>query len=41
VQGEPPPNAAWRADTLSVMKSELLRPAARYTALSRWPLALP
>ena len=22
------------------MKSELVRPAARYTALSRWPLAL-
>lgn len=41
VQREPPPDATWRADAISVMKSELLRPAARYTAVSRWPLALP
>jgi RNA 2',3'-cyclic 3'-phosphodiesterase len=41
VQHEPPPDATWRADAISVMKSELLRPVARYTALSRWPLALP
>src|SRR6185437_14637680 len=41
VQHEPPPVATWRADAISVMKSELLRPAARYTALSRWPLAQP
>lgn len=41
VQHEPPPDATWRADAIAVMKSELLRPAARYTALSRWPLALP
>lgn len=41
VQHEPPPDASWRADAISVMKSELLRPAARYTALSRWPLAQP
>lgn len=39
--GEPAPDAAWQADALSVMKSELLRPAALYTALSRWPLAAP
>ena len=41
LQGEPAPDAAWQADALSVMKSELLRPAALYTALSRWPLAAP
>jgi 2'-5' RNA ligase len=41
VRHEPPPDATWRADAISVMKSELLRPAARYTALSRWPLSLP
>ena len=41
LQGEPAPDATWLADALSVMKSELLRPAARYTALSRWPLAAP
>jgi 2'-5' RNA ligase len=40
VQREPAPEATWRAEAISVMKSELLRPAARYTALSRWPLAL-
>ena len=32
---------SWQADAISVMKSELVRPTARYTALSRWPLALP
>ena len=37
-QSEPSPDTNWRADALSVMKSELARPAARYTALSRWPL---
>lgn len=37
-QGEPAPDATWRADAIAVMKSELARPAARYTALSRWPL---
>lgn len=36
--GEPASNVEWRSDAISVMKSELLRPAARYTALSRWPL---
>ena len=41
LQGEPAPDVAWQADALSVMKSELLRPAALYTALSRWPLAAP
>ena len=41
IQGEPPPDATWRAEAIAVMKSELLRPAARYTALSRWPLAHP
>ncbi len=41
VQHEPPPDTTWRANAIAVMKSELLRPAARYTALSRWPLALP
>lgn len=41
LQGEPASDAAWQADALSVMKSELLRPAALYTALSRWPLAAP
>jgi 2'-5' RNA ligase len=40
VQREPSPDATWQADAISVMKSELLRPAARYTAVSRWPLAL-
>lgn len=40
-QREPAANVTWHADAISVMKSELLRPAARYTALSRWPLALP
>lgn len=40
-QHEPPPDATWRAEAIAVMKSELLRPAARYTALSRWPLATP
>lgn len=38
--GEPAPDVTWLADAISVMKSELVRPAARYTALSRWPLAL-
>lgn len=38
---EPASNAIWQADAISVMKSELARPAARYTALSRWPLAHP
>ena len=38
MQSEPAPDANWRADAISVMKSELLRPAARYTALSHWPL---
>lgn len=28
----------WTADAIAVMKSELLRPAARYTALTRVPL---
>ncbi len=41
LQREPAPNATWQVDAISVMKSELLRPAARYTALSRWPLAHP
>jgi 2'-5' RNA ligase len=41
VRHEPPPDATWRADAIAVMKSELLRPAARYTAHSNWPLALP
>lgn len=36
--GGPAENVSWQADAVSVMKSELLRPAARYTALSRWPL---
>lgn len=40
VQHESPPVATWQADAIAVMKSELLRPAARYTTLSRWPLAL-
>lgn len=40
VRHEPPPDATWQASAIAVMKSELLRPAARYTALSRWPLAL-
>lgn len=40
-QGEPAVNGAWKVDAISVMKSELVRPAARYTALSRWPLAQP
>jgi 2'-5' RNA ligase len=30
--------ARWTADALAVMKSELLRPAARYTRLARVPL---
>lgn len=38
---EPPGKVSWRADTIAVMRSELLRPAARYTALARWPLLLP
>lgn len=38
--GEPANAVSWQADAISVMKSELARPAARYTALSRWPLAL-
>jgi 2'-5' RNA ligase len=37
-QGEPLPDTAWQADAISVMKSELARPAARYTAISHWPL---
>ncbi|HKW22967.1 MAG TPA: RNA 2',3'-cyclic phosphodiesterase [Ktedonobacterales bacterium] len=41
VQREPSPDATWQAAAISVMKSELLRPAARYTAVSRWPLGLP
>ena len=41
LQGESAPDATWQADAISVMKSELLRPAARYTTLSRWPLAAP
>jgi 2'-5' RNA ligase len=40
-QSEPAPDATWQADAISVMKSELARPAARYTALSRWPLSAP
>lgn len=40
-QGEPMVDVTWTADAISVMKSELARPAARYTALSRWPLAQP
>jgi RNA 2',3'-cyclic 3'-phosphodiesterase len=40
-QSEPPPKLAWQADAISVMNSDLLRPAARYTALSRWPLRQP
>lgn len=32
---------SWQADAISVMKSELVRPAARYTTRSRWSLALP
>ena len=38
-QGEPLPDTAWQVEAISVMESELARPAARYTALSRWPLA--
>lgn len=41
LQSEPPPKMTWRVDAISVMKSELVRPAARYTALSHWPLSLP
>lgn len=41
VQREPLPKMTWQADAISVMKSELLRPSARYTALSHWPLCLP
>jgi RNA 2',3'-cyclic 3'-phosphodiesterase len=41
LQSEPPSQMTWRVDAISVMKSELLRPAARYTALSRSPLRLP
>ncbi len=37
--GESANAVSWQADAISVMKSELVRPAARYTALSRWPLA--
>jgi 2'-5' RNA ligase len=37
-QSEPAPDATWQADAISVMKSELVRPAARYTALSHCPL---
>ena len=37
-QSEPAPDATWQADAISVMKSELARPAARYTALSCWSL---
>jgi RNA 2',3'-cyclic 3'-phosphodiesterase len=40
-QSEPPANVSWRAEAISVMKSELARPAARYSALSRWPLSSP
>lgn len=35
---EPVARATWQADAISVMKSELVRPAARYTELARWPL---
>lgn len=41
VQYEAPPDAAWRADAIAVMKSELLHSGARYTRLSCWPLTLP
>jgi RNA 2',3'-cyclic 3'-phosphodiesterase len=41
MQAEPTADATWRADAISVMKSELVRPAARYTALARWPLIQP
>lgn len=41
VQREPATRLTWQIEAISVMKSELARPAARYTALSRWPLALP
>lgn len=40
-QSESAADATWQTDGLSVMKSELARPAARYTALSRWPLNAP
>jgi len=40
-QSEAAPDATWKADAISVMKSELVRPTARYTALSRWPLTAP
>jgi len=36
-QGEPVKDVSWQADAIAVMKSELVRPTARYTALSRWP----
>jgi len=32
--------APWTADAIAVMKSELLRPAARYTRLERVPLGI-
>lgn len=35
---EPVARATWHADAISVMKSELVRPTARYTELARWPL---
>lgn len=39
--GEPASNVTWHADAISVMKSDLGQPSARYTALVRWPLVQP
>jgi RNA 2',3'-cyclic 3'-phosphodiesterase len=40
-QSQPAVDVAWQVDAIAVMKSELLRSGAPYTALARWPLAHP